>query len=119
MTVTPSSSIGSPNTFLTLIASRAPSINSSTLTISLSFELRFPLLPECLQALARILGREGEIEEAPLVLQAELERAFVGAVDRLLREAGCDRPFGCDVRREPFRLVEPRLGLDDARDQPG
>src|SRR6266545_7321734 len=39
MTVTPSSSIGSPNTRRTEIASRAPSISSSTLTISASFSL--------------------------------------------------------------------------------
>src|SRR6266536_1218552 len=117
MTVTPSCSTGSPNTFFTVIASLAPLSMSSTLTISLSFEVGLSLLAERPQALAGVAGGEGEVEQAPLILEAELERPFVGAVDRLLRKPRRHGPLRGDVARDPLCLLEPRLARDHAGDE--
>src|SRR3954452_13878571 len=71
MTVTPFSSTGSPNTFLTDMESRA-SLSSSSMFISLSFELWLSLLEEGGHALVRVRRAQRERERLPLVLDAEL-----------------------------------------------
>src|SRR5262245_47365103 len=112
MTITPSRSIGSPNTLLTDMASRAPLSISSTFTVSLPFELGPPLVAERAQPLARVLRCEGEIQQPALVLEPELKRALERTVDRFLCESIRDGPFRRDVTGEPLCLLEPRLALD-------
>ena len=67
----------------------------------------------------RILAREGEVERAPLGLEAGAQRRLVGAVDRLLRQASRDRALFSDLAGDALGLLEPGLLGDDARDQAG
>src|SRR5215212_7273515 len=86
---------------------------------SLALELRLPFLSERGQPLARVLGRERQIEQAPLVLEPQLERPLVRPVDGLLGEARRDGSLRGDVARHPLCLLQPRFARDHARDEAG
>ena len=97
----------------------AESATVSSAGCLLAFELGLALLEERVQALLGVLGREGQVEQAALVLEAELERALVSPVDAFLGEARRDRGFRRDLLRERLRLVEPVRLADDPRDEAG
>src|SRR5207237_599203 len=79
-----------------------------------ALEVRSALLREGREPLARVRRGEREVERAALVLQPELQRRLVRAVDGFLREPGRHRSLGRDVARDALRLLQPRLLRDDA-----
>src|SRR5438477_6483660 len=84
----------------------------------LSLEGRLSLVDEGIDALVLVLGREEQIEGAPLELEAGVERGIPSEIDGLGREAGRDRRLFRDRLRELLRVVEVRGGGVHVHDEP-